>query len=227
MVNGDGIDPDSCSDVFIFNCDIISQDDGIALKSGRDADGRAVGIPVENVRITNCRFEHGFGIAMGSEMSGGLRNVLVEDCTFKDTFGMASVKAIRGRGNYIQNVTYRDCTLLNEDADMCDSQWCRGAIYVDQFYGDATFDAAAAKPVDDSTPVIHDITFQNVKIDTVGGNAIYLCGLPERPLENIRFENVTAIGKHGLIATNIRGLTLDQVAVDAREGKAMRFTRVK
>lgn len=227
IINGDGIDPDSCRDVFIFNCLIVSQDDGIALKSGRDADGRAVGIAVENVRISHCRFLHGFGVAMGSEMSGGLRNVLVEDCEFQNTFGLASIKAIRGRGNVIENVTYRDCTLVNNDKAIKDSQYCRGAIYVDQFYGAAKFDADLAKPVDETTPVIRNITFQNISVDTVGGNAIYLAGLPERPLENIRFENVTAIGTHGFIGMNIRGLVLDRVAVDAREGNAMQFSNVK
>ena len=52
-------------------------------------------------------------------------------------------------------------------------------------------------------------------------------GLPESPLENIRLENVTAIGKHGFIANNINGLTLNNVSVEARDGKTMRFDNVK
>jgi len=227
IVNGDGLDPDSCRDVFIFNCHIASEDDCIALKSGRDAEGRAVGIPTENVRISHCLFTHGFGVAMGSEMSGGLRNVLVEDCVFQDTFSLASVKAIRGRGNMIENITYRDCTLTNQSQEHQDSQWFRGAIYVDQFYGDAKFDSHQARPKDESTPLIRNVLFQNIKLDTVGGNAIYLTGLPESPLENIRLENVTATGKHGFIANNINGLTLNNVSVEARDGKAMRFDNVK
>jgi len=227
IVNGDGLDPDSCRDVFIFNCHIASEDDCIALKSGRDAEGRAVGIPTENVRISHCLFTHGFGVAMGSEMSGGLRNVLVEDCVFQDTFSLASVKAIRGRGNMIENITYRDCTLTNENPEVHDSQYSRGAIYVDQFYGDAKSDSHQAKPKDESTPLIRNVLFENLTLDTVAGNAIYLTGLPESPLENIRLENVTAIGKHGFIANNVNGLTLNNVSVEARDGNAMRFDNVK
>ena len=65
---------------------IASQDDCIAIKSGRDEDGRRVNIPTENVRITNCSFLSGFGVAVGSEMSGGVRNVLVQDCKFTDVY---------------------------------------------------------------------------------------------------------------------------------------------
>jgi polygalacturonase len=227
IVNGDGLDPDSCRDVFIFDCQIASEDDCIALKSGRDAEGRAVGIPTENVRISNCRFTSGFGVAMGSEMSGGLRNVLVEDCLFQDTFSLASVKAIRGRGSIIENITYRDCTYTNKNPEVHDSKYSRGALYVDQFYGDAKSDISAPKPNDQSTPLIRNVLFQNITLDTVGGNAIYLTGLPESPLENIRLENVTAIGNHGFIANNIHGLVLDNVSVDARDGNAMRFLNVR
>ena len=56
IYNGDGIDPDSCRDVWIIHSVIASQDDCIAIKSGRDAEGRRVGIPSENIRISNCRF---------------------------------------------------------------------------------------------------------------------------------------------------------------------------
>jgi len=71
------------------------------------------------------------------------------------------------------------------------------------------------------------VLFQNITLDTVAGNAIYLTGLPESPLENIRLENVTAIGEHGFIANNINGLVLNKVSVEARDGKAMRFDNVK
>ena len=177
MVNGDGLDPDSCRNVFIFNCHIASEDDCIALKSGRDAEGRAVGIPTENVRISHCLFTSGFGVAMGSEMSGGVKNVLVEDCVFQDTFSIGSVKAIRGRGSMVENITYSDCTLTNQNQKTQDSRWFRGALYVDQFYGDAKPDLSTAKPKDESTPLIRNVLFQNITLDTVGGNAI-LCSLP-------------------------------------------------
>jgi polygalacturonase len=164
---------------------------------------------------------------MGSEMSGGLRNVLVEDCVFQDTFSLASVKAIRGRGSVIENITYRDCTYTNKSPEVRDSKYSRGALYVDQFYGDGKPDYGAAKPKDESTPVIRNVLFQNITLDTVGGNAIYLSGLAESPLENIRLENVRATGEHGFIANNVRGLVLDGVSVDSRDGNSMRFSNVR
>ena len=100
-------------------------------------------------------------------------------------------------------------------------------MYVDQFYGDAKFDPHKARPKDESTPLIRNVLFQNITLDTVGGNAIFLNGLPESLLENIRLENVTAIGRHGFIANNVNGLVLNKVSVEAREGTDMRFDNVK
>lgn len=227
IVNGDGLDPDSCRNVFIFDSHIASEDDCISLKSGRDAEGRAVGIPTQEVRISRCRFTSGFGVAVGSEMSGGVRNVLVEDCVFKDTFSIASVKAPRGRGSVIENIIYRDCTLTNQRTEDHDSKWFRGALYVDQFYGVDAANPLGEKPKDQGTSLIRNVLFQNITLDTVGGNAIYLAGLPESPLENIVLEKVTATGEHGFIAYNVRQLTLDQVSVEARNGIAMRCVNVR
>lgn len=226
IVNGDGLDPDSCRNVFIFNSHIASEDDCIALKSGRDAEGRAVGLPTENVRISNCRFTSGFGVAMGSEMAGGLRNVLVSDCVFENTFSFASVKAPRGRGSVIENITYRDCSHSNANEEHRDSKWFRGALYVDQFYGVDSPDLSLAKQKDQGTSIIRNLLFQNITLDAVGGTAIYLAGLPESPLKNVHLDNVTAIGEHGFIAYNARGLSLNHVSVEARKGVAMRFVNV-
>ena len=54
------------------------------IKSGKDEEGRKVGISTENVRVTNCQFKSGFGVVVGSEMSGSVRNVLVQDCVFEN-----------------------------------------------------------------------------------------------------------------------------------------------
>lgn len=227
IFNGDGIDPDSCNNVYIFNSLIASQDDCIAIKSGRDAEGRAVGIPCENVRITDCVFNSGFGVAIGSEMSGGVRNVLVRDCEFNDTFSIGTVKAPRGRGNVIENITYENITHKNFSPDHKDCRWFRGAIYIDQFYSHETFDVDAAEPVDAGTSIIRDITFKDIELETVGGNAIYLAGLPESPLINITLDNVTARGKRGMKAMNIDGLCMNNVTVVSCEDDAYYFKNVK
>ncbi len=213
MFNCDGIDVDSCQDVHIENCIIGSQDDCIAVKSGRDAEGRRVGIPSKDILIENCRFISGFGVAMGSEMAGGVENVVVRNCTFKDTFSIASLKAIRGRGSYIRNVRYENCTHDNQSTEHSDTKWFRGAIYLDGFYGSEEFDADAVVPVDDGTPIIEDIYFKNLEVNTVAGNAVYLYGLPERHYRNIYMENVKANGKYGMKVKNIDNLQMTNVEV--------------
>ena len=227
IFNGDGFDPDSCRDVCVFHSDITSQDDCIAVKSGRDEEGRAVGIPSEDIRITNCSFHSGFGVAMGSEMAGGIRNVLVQDCTFEDSFSIASVKAPRGRGAFIENVLYDNCRLVNRDESIKSTKWFKGALYLDYFYGEDSYDPAKALPVGEGTSIIQDIVFRNIDLETVEGNAVYIVGLPESPARRIRLEHVTAKGKWGMYAENVEGLFLKNVTVEAEEGDDVRMKRVK
>lgn len=79
--NSDGCDPESCNRVLIEDCLFDTGDDCIALKSGRNADGRRINKPVENVVIRNCDMKDGHGgLVMGSEISGGARNIFLENC---------------------------------------------------------------------------------------------------------------------------------------------------
>lgn len=214
IYNGDGIDPESCLDVNIVNCTINSQDDCIALKSGRDAEGRAVGKPTERVRITNCRFYNGFGVAVGSEMSGGIRDVLVQDCTFTDSFSVGSIKAPRGRGNVVENVLYDTCTLINHNEEHHDCKWFRGGINVDMFYSVEDIDYNTPHPMDEGTPTFRNITFQNIDLETVGGNAIYISGLPESHIEKLILRNIHAKGKSGMHIHNVKDLVIESVSVE-------------
>lgn len=208
MFNCDGIDIDSCRKVKVIDSMISSQDDCVAIKSGRDVLGRRAGIPSEDVLIENCTFKSGFGVAIGSEMSGGVKNVYVKNCTFEDVHSIASVKAIRGRGSYIRNIHYENCTLVNNSTEYGDTKYFRGALYVDGFYGAEKFDADEPYPVDEGTPVVEDIYFKDISLETVAGNAVYLCGLPESHFKNICLENVKAYGKYGMKSKNIDNLRL-------------------
>ena len=79
--NNDGCNPESCRDVLIERCTFDTGDDCIALKSGRNDDGRRVNVPVENVVIRDCSMKDGHGgVVIGSEISGGARNVFAERC---------------------------------------------------------------------------------------------------------------------------------------------------
>ena len=213
MFNCDGIDIDSCKNVRIINSLIASQDDCIAVKSGRNEEGRRVGIPSEDVTIENCVFKSGFGVAMGSEMSGGVKDVYVRNCVFEDTYSIASIKVIRGRGSYIKNIHYENCSLVNRSPEYNDTQYFRGALYADGFYGDIEFDADTPKEINDGTPVVDSIYFKDITVDTIGGNAIYLCGLPEMPFKNIYLENVRAHGKYGIKVKNVDNLQMINTSV--------------
>lgn len=220
VCNCDGIDIDSCKNVVIANSLIESQDDCIAIKSGKDEDGRRVGICTENVIISNCRFEYGFGVAVGSEMSGGVKDVAVRNCTFTDSFSIGSIKAPRGRGGVVENIVYSDCKLVNKSTEHKDCRWFRGGIYIDQYYSRDEFDVNEYCEPNEGTEVIKDILFNNIELETVGGNAVYLSGLAESRLKNIMLTNVKAKGVYGMKAYNIDGLTLKNVSVTADNGTA-------
>lgn len=220
IFNCDGIDIDSCKNVSITGSLIASQDDCIAIKSGRNEEGRRVGIPSENITIENCVFKSGFGVAMGSEMSGGVKDVFVRHCTFENTHSIASIKAIRGRGAYIKNIHYEDCSLVNNSTEYGDTQYFRGALYADGFYGDVEFDADKPVEPDDGTPVVDGIYFKDITLETIAGNAVYLYGLPEMPFKNIYLENVRAHGKYGMKVKNIDNLQMINVEVTGDEDQA-------
>lgn len=109
--NSDGCDPESCRDVLIEGCDFTTGDDCIAIKSGRNRDGRRVNIPSENIVVQNCRMRDGHGgVSLGSEASGGIRNVYVRNCRMggSDLLRALRLKSNSYRGGYIENVLFRD-----------------------------------------------------------------------------------------------------------------------
>jgi len=109
--NGDGIDPDSSLNSYIFNCTFSNGDDCIALKSGKNPEGNKVAIPCENVYISNCNFKIGHGLSIGSEISGGINNVQVTDCELGNLMNGLQIKTTEKRGGFIENVLVKDCNL--------------------------------------------------------------------------------------------------------------------
>lgn len=106
--NNDGCDPDSCTDVLIEDCTFRTGDDSIAIKSGRDQDGWAVGRASENivVRRVTMGSRHS-GVCIGSEMSGGVRHVYVEDCTIESVSSAFYFKGNLDRGGEVAHVRAR------------------------------------------------------------------------------------------------------------------------
>jgi polygalacturonase len=115
--NTDGIDPDSCSYVLIENIVVRAGDDGIAIKSGLNAAGRAFGVPCEHVTIRNVTVHPLLdnlstnGVSIGSEMSGGVHNVSIDNITAIGVAAGIYIKSMLGRGGYVRNISYSNVIL--------------------------------------------------------------------------------------------------------------------
>jgi polygalacturonase len=111
--NNDGCDPESCKNVLIEKCTFNTGDDCIALKSGRDFDGRKANAPIQNVIIRNCHMKNGHGgVSLGSEIAGGCKNIFIENCQMNSPQldRCIRIKTNNNRGGitdgvYIRNIT--------------------------------------------------------------------------------------------------------------------------
>jgi len=109
--NNDGCDPESCTDVLIRDCFFDTGDDCIAIKSGRNTDGRRVNVPSANIVIQRCTMKDGHGgVVLGSEVSGGVRNVFTEDCTMDSPHleRALRIKTNAVRGGILENIFMRN-----------------------------------------------------------------------------------------------------------------------
>ena len=133
--NSDGCDPESSKNVLIENCIFDTGDDCIAIKSGRNADGRKWSVPSENIIVRNCEMKDGHGgVVIGSEISGGYRNLFVENCRMDspNLERVIRIKTKHSRGGLIENVFVRNIevgqcreavlkiNLLYESNELCD-----------------------------------------------------------------------------------------------------------
>lgn len=202
--NTDGINPESCQDVFITNCLIDVGDDCIAIKAMNetcDADRLA---PCENIVIANCIMKNGHdGVVMGSEMSGGVRNVRVSNCIFDGTERGIRLKTRRGRGGEIAHVHVSQIQMRNVICPLVINMAYRLGPGVCESH--ALEDAQM--PVNAYTPRIHNISVGDVFATGVTGAAVYVCGLRERPVEDLALRDIAVSmvesGKTQLVANGV------------------------
>ena len=109
----DGINIDSSYNVEIKNCRLAVNDDSIAIKSGRDADGIRVNIPSHDIRIHDCEILSGFGITLGSELSAGIYNVDINNIKYEGTDCGFRIKSTKTRKGYIKNITVRNLEMID------------------------------------------------------------------------------------------------------------------
>src|SRR5215213_2809158 len=145
--NNDGCDPESCKDVLIEGCTFDTGDDCIAVKSGRNADGRRIAVPTENVVIRNCRMKDGHGgVTIGSEISGGVRNVFIEKCEMDSPELERALRFKNNamRGGTLEHVYMRDCRV---------GQVADAVLSMDLYYEEG--------PRGPYAPVIRDVEMRN------------------------------------------------------------------
>ncbi|AUX68903.1 hypothetical protein CHX26_04690 [Porphyrobacter sp. HT-58-2] len=199
-VNSDGVDPDSSRRVLIENCDFDVGDDGVSLKSGRDQDGWRVGIPTEDVVIRNCTYSGhaGGGMAIGSEMSGGVRNVFVEGFRIPKARHTLYFKANLDRGGRISDVFIRNIT-AGETASLLvftnDYHSYRGGNFL---------------------TVFERVLIENVTV-TRTGTGIAIGGHPRAPVSDVVIRGVRmGEAAQPLLLSHVERVVLDKVAAAGR-----------
>lgn len=193
--NNDGCNPESSRDVLIEDCLFDTGDDCIAIKSGRNRDGRRIGIQSENIIVRNCRMKDGHGgVTIGSEASGGVRNVFAENCSMDspNLDRALRLKTNSVRGGFIENIFMRNVT-IGEVAD--------AVLRIDLFYEEGD---AGQFP-----PTVRNIEMRNVT-SRKSNYALFLRGYKKAPIRNIRlsrcsFENAARAD----VIENVEGLVID------------------
>lgn len=200
--NTDGCDPESCKDVLIRNCFFNTGDDCIAIKSGRNDDGRRLHAPSENIVIQGCHMKDGHGgITVGSEISGGCRNVFAEDCQL-DSPHLDSALRIKNnamRGGLLENIHARNMTV---------GQVRLAAVTVDFNYEEG----AKGK----YKPVCRNISVINMKSQK-SRYALDLQGFQDAPIENVSLTDCEFNGvEEGNAIANVNGLKLNNVRINGK-----------
>lgn len=223
--NSDALDLESCRRALVRDCIFDAGDDGICIKSGKDAAGRRIGVPTEDVLIDGCTVYHAHGgFTIGSEMSGGVRNVRVRNCTFMGTDVGLRFKTTRGRGGVVENIDVSNVRMENLASD---------AINFNMYYGGQSPTDQRANPTETNLPTVNDGTpqFRAIHIENIicrgARKAIVLEGLPEMPLRDIQLKNVDITADEGVSLVDAENITFENVRVKNTSGPVLTQTRVK
>lgn len=177
--NNDGCDPESCRDVLIEDCIFDTGDDCIAIKSGRNNDGRRVGVASENIIIRRCMMKDGHGgVTIGSEISGGCRNVFAEQLKMDspDLNQAIRFKSNAQRGGVIENIHVRDVQI--------------GRVGVSAVSVEFDYEEGAKGP---HKPILRNVTIENMSTQSCG-QVLNLGGFPGAVIEKIKLKDCTFRG---------------------------------
>jgi len=194
--NNDGFDPEYSKNILIENIDFNNADDNVAIKAGRDHEGRKTAITSENIIIRNCRFKGLHGLVIGSEMSAGVQNVFVENCTYGGYCKRGIyLKSNPDRGGFIRDIYINDV----EFGDVEDG------VFITSYY------KAEGKGFETD---IHNVFVENLKFKTVSHAGLVIQGYPTKKVTNIHFSNVRIDScSNGISFTNAEQIVFNNVII--------------
>ena len=179
--NNDGIDIEMTRNVLVEDCDICAGDDGFVMKAGRNRDAWRIARPTENVVVRNCRLSLATALlAVGSELSGGVRNVLVHDCEVGDVARVFYVKTNHRRGGFVDNIVVRDVKV-------------RSAVKLMDVATDVVYQWRVFPDYERRLTKISGLSLENVVCECAR-EGVSVLGDPELPVDGIAFRNVR-VGK--------------------------------
>jgi len=211
--SSDSMDIDSCRKVLVTGCDFDCNDDCISIKSGKDEDGRRVARPCEDIVVEKTHFRYGHGgVAMGSEVTGGIRNVEVRQCVMDaDNWAPIRFKSQPSRGGVVENITYRDIEL-------------HGTRKMVEFDLEWNMRINVAGDVRVATRV------RNVKLINISGTTEtvgVIHGLKDSLIDGVVFENCAISAQRGLRIDNARHIDLSGLKIDVKEGEPVTRTNAE
>lgn len=202
--NTDGCDPESCTDVLIEKCVFNDGDDCIAIKSGRNNDGRRVHMPAKNIIVRDCTMKNGHGgVSIGSEITGGASDIFVENCAMSspELDQALRLKSNKKRGGIIQDVYARNIVI--------------GQVKVAILRINLDYDPPEARGYS-YYPTVKNIFLENVT-SKKSRYGLFLNGLPQSKISNVvlkdcRFDGVAEDNN----ITNAVGLKYENVHVNGK-----------
>jgi len=200
--NNDGCDPESCTDVLIKNCSFDTGDDCIAIKSGRNADGRRLHAPSQNIIVQGCQMKDGHGgVTVGSEISGGVRMVFAENCQM-DSPNLDHALRVKNnamRGGLLEHLHFRDIQV---------GQVAHAVITIDFNYEEGAKGSF--------TPVVRNYTVNRLRSGK-SKHALDVQGLPGAPVIDLRLTNCTFDNvAESSIVKNVKNATFENVKINGR-----------
>lgn len=194
--NNDGFDPEYSKNVLIEDIDFNNADDNVAIKAGRDYEGRRIGITSENIIIRNCRFKGLHGVVIGSEMSAGVQNVFVENCTYGGYCKRGIyLKSNPDRGGFIKDI-YVNNVEFGEVED---------CFFVTSYYH------GEGKGFETD---IRNVFVNNLKCRRVSNSGLVIQGYPTKKVRDIQFTNVKIDScKTALSFTNVENIVFNDVVI--------------